>query len=300
MGKCIECKKIDASYCGLNGGKRHWCRGCAQNLGKGTITRYKMERLNKETKKTGMAMAQHSTPKKRTLDSTTTISFATLGSKPAIAASLEGNWLERRLSAATLLHEAPRSAWSANTRTKLDFTTGTIREKIAINIGAELCTDYDGMALVMSKIAHVLNFNDTACIGANRVGNHTPKHQHTPLGTLSLLGSGTKRWSLWPPEEPAAKPIIMNQVAGQLFWIPPGWFHEVLTTGGEAVGPEDVIAPHWVCWCLPRHQALRSLCAFLVGTTKEKQCVRPFTPTQKQAVYKILTAYAENGSPGYA
>ena len=56
---------------------------------------------------------------------------------------------------------------------ELDLTTHTKREHIAIDIGAELCADYDEMAPVMRAVARVLKLNETACIGANRVGNRT-------------------------------------------------------------------------------------------------------------------------------
>ena len=99
-------------------------------------------------------------------------------------------------------------------------------------------------------------------------------------------------WLLSPPEVAGAEPIIIEQWPGDLLWIPPAWFHEVLTTGGEALG-SDVVAPHWVSWCLPRHLALRSLCAFLAGTVAEDQASAKPSATQKLAVYKVLTPYAE-------
>ena len=90
--------------------------------------------------------------------------------------------------------------------------------------------------------------------------------------------------------------MCFEQLAGQVLWIPPGWQHEVFTTSGVVVkldgGKEEIVAPHWITWCLPKTLAMGSLCALLAGVTKENQVSANRTPKQKRKLYEVLTAYA--------
>ena len=89
--------------------------------------------------------------------------------------------------------------------------------------------------------------------------------------------------------------MCFEQLAGQVLWIPPGWQHEVFTTSGVVVeldGGKEIVAPHWITWCLPKTLAMGSLCALLAGVTKENQVSANRTPKQKRKLYEVLTAYA--------
>ena len=195
------------------------------------------------------------------------------------------------------------SSWSTATSSQLDLTTHTSRQDIAVGIGKELCEDYDEMSQVMRCVGSILRVNETACIGANRAGSHTRKHQHAPMGVLNLLGGAggaSKRWHLWPPGEAAVPPEVLDQRPGQVLWLPPGWYHEVWTTGGVVVASSadrhEIVAPYWTTWCLPKRLALRSLCALLAGITSENQLqMRRVSAAQKRELYAVMDAYANSG-----
>eukprot|EP01052_Picozoa_sp_SAG31_P057943 SAG31_NODE_17430_length_670_cov_12.760070_1_plen_128_part_00 len=111
------------------------------------------------------------------------------------------------------------------------------------------------MAPVLREVAQQMEINEVAVIGVNRVGNHTERHQHSPMGVLNLLGGGSKLWKLWPPgAKEETEHIPIEQGAGQVLWIPPGWQHEVFTSGGVVIeldgGKPEIVAPHWITWCL--------------------------------------------------
>ena len=120
------------------------------------------------------------------------------------------------------------------------------------------------------------------------------------MGVLNLLGGAggaSKRWHLWPPGEAAKAPEVLDQRPGQVLWIPPGWYHEVWTTGGVMValskGRQEIVAPSWTTWCLPKRLALHSLCALLAGITREDQVdERRVTAAQKRELFAVIGAYA--------
>lgn len=119
------------------------------------------------------------------------------------------------------------------------------------------------------------------------------------MAVLNLLGGqggAAKRWYLWPPGDADGECVIIEQSPGQILWIPPGWYHEVWTIGGalmERGGKKEIVAPHWVSWCLPKELALRSLCALLAGVTGENQAKKNLTAAQKRELYVLLVAYAD-------
>ena len=111
------------------------------------------------------------------------ISLAVLGTSPRIVATLDEDWLEQQLPTVELLSD---SSWTTKSESQLDLTTHTPREDIAGRIGKELCEDYDEMSQVLRRVGKILRVNETACIGANRAGSHTRKHQHAPMGGVEL------------------------------------------------------------------------------------------------------------------
>ena len=57
-------------------------------------------------------------------------------------------------------------------------------------------------------------------------------------------------------------------------------------------GKEEIVAPHWVTWCLPKTLAMRSLCALLAGITKEDQVSTTIRAKQKRKLYEVLDEYS--------
>jgi hypothetical protein len=98
---------------------------------------------------------------------------------------------------AELLNDAGRLEWTAETTMVLDLTTHTSREEVATRIGEKLVQDYMAMAPVLRAVAHEMGVNEVAVGGVSRTGNHTPRHQHAPMGVLNLLGGSegaSKQW----------------------------------------------------------------------------------------------------------
>eukprot|EP01049_Picozoa_sp_SAG25_P003375 SAG25_NODE_193_length_12184_cov_5.527844_16_plen_151_part_00 len=59
-------------------------------------------------------------------------------------------------------------------------------------------------------------------------------HQHAQ-GVLNLLLLGEKQWRLESHSFPGHV-LEAKQVAGDLMWLPPGWYHSVQTTNTESEG----------------------------------------------------------------
>ena len=300
MGKCSKCSNAQASYYDRDDGPRRYCKQCARDVSN-VVSRWQKDKKRKaeargEGAGAGSGMGQD---KKRALDGPP-ISIATLGLSPSFAATLDPGWLERQMPTAELLNDAGRLEWTAETTMVLDLTTHTSREEVATRIGEKLVQDYMAMAPVLRAVAHEMGVNEVAVGGVSRTGNHTPRHQHAPMGVLNLLGGSegaSKQWRLWPPgADGEREPITFEQRAGQVLWIPPGWQHEVFTTGGVVVeldgGTQDIVAPHWITWCLPKTLAMRSLCALLAGITREDQVSTNRTPKQKRELYEVLEQYS--------
>ena len=289
MGKCVKCKAKEAAYVDERG-KRVHCHTCKLP----GATRH----LRKK-RRTSAADVEGGKGKKRTSDGPR-IFLASLGLSPFVAATLDVDWLERQLSTRELLTAAPRGTWTTATTAVLDLTTGTSREEVASGIGEKLVEGYLAMAPTLHAVAQEMGINRKACMGANRPGNPTKRHQHAPMGVLNLLGGGSKQWRFWPPgADTSTAPLCFEQQAGQVVWVPPGWQHEVLTTGGVVVevggGDEEIVAPHWVTWCLPKALAFRSLCALLAGVTKEDQS-GPRSAAQKRKLHEVLEKYVVGGA----
>ena len=86
MGKCIECKLRDASYCDPGGGERRWCKGCVAELQNGAISRYQ-------------ALKTTSAPKRRADSGHVPLSLAAQPDTPDIVANLGPKVLEDQNSA---------------------------------------------------------------------------------------------------------------------------------------------------------------------------------------------------------
>jgi hypothetical protein len=154
---------------------------------------------------------------------------------------------------------------------------------------------------VLKQVATAMGVNKTACVGLYRVGCTTPRHQHTPMGVLNVLGGAAARktWLFWRPEAAAtAKPDkTLIQESGDLLWVPPAWFHQVHTVATDTVatsmGAETAPVASWVSWCLPRHLAAMAGFSMAVGSSTEGQ--KTTRKPDKLAVYKSLREYMGSG-----
>ena len=199
---------------------------------------------------------------------------------------------------------AARNKWTAESVSALDLTTNRKNQQSAIDICTVLVQDYEEMDGVLKQVATAMGVNTTACVGLNRVGCTTPRHQHTPMGVLNVLGgpAARKTWLFWRPEAAAtAEPDkTLIQKSGDLLWIPPAWFHQVHTVATDTVatsmGTETAPVASWVSWCLPRHLAAMAAMAgfsMAVGSSTEGQ--KTTRKPDKLAVYKSLREYMGSG-----
>ena len=174
----------------------------------------------------------------------------------------------------------------SSTTCHIDITTYTSNEERATKFGTDLLrllTISEDEMQACSLCASALGVNSTGAFGAYLQNNITKIHGHM-LGVLNLLLSGMKMWSMWPPgprPEPDTPPFLtITQFAGQLLWLPPGWYHQVKTTG---YGPEQAlseslglgrtpqIAHSFAVWCLPRELGEYALSSYASGASEEKQ-----------------------------
>ena len=273
MPKCQSCKKKDASYCDPKTNKRKWCRDCKDPE---ALTKYAVKKKNKA-----------SIP----------VNFDELPMEPRIIARLGNEWFGKFVSIEELKESVgPKKKGNSKT-SKLDVSTGTNLEQTAIQIGRHLCGDaYERMHEITGKVARCMQINQEPILGFNYDKNVTRKHMHAPMGVLNLLGDGMKQWRLWAPQtkDKNVSPTILNQYAGDLLWLPAGWFHEVWTLGGSQVDG-DTLARHWASWCLPRHMTMRPLAGLLVDDWQEEQKKeQTITKKKKRMMYDILVKYVDN------
>ena len=191
---------------------------------------------------------------------------------------------------------------------KIDITTGTRNEERAENFGKALqqllgvSTTEIETSVNCAKLLHV---NTAGAFGVNCLHNHTKEHGHMQ-GVLNLLLSGTKTWHMRPPGPRGSSTCITTiiQEAGQLLWLPPGWYHEVKTTGyGPELprprdlprdcinsGPEIRIAHAFTVWCLPEELCEYALCSYACGASEEgqKPGTSMSTPAERTALYTLL------------
>ena len=250
--------------------------------------------------------AKTSSAQKRRADSGhLPVSLAALENTPVIVAKLGPGFLAKHeFSVDEVKAGAGRNAWTAKSVSALDLTTGRPNQPSAVAICTVLVQDYKEMAGVLEQVATAMGVNTTACVGLNRVGCTTPRHQHTPMGVLNVLGGAAARktWLFWRPEAAAtAKPDkTLIQESGDLLWVPPAWFHQVHTVATDTVatsmGTETAPVASWVSWCLPRHLAAMAAMAgfsMAVGSSTEGQ--KTTRKPDKLAVYKSLREYMGSG-----
>ena len=211
-----------------------------------------------------------------------------------------------------MIREGPNSQKTC----EIDISTNVeLSEALAIELGKDLLQllqvsqqDID----LCKQCADVLGVNTHGTFGVYCYHNITEVHGHM-LGVLNLLLSGTKVWYLWPPGPrptqytPAS--LIITQQAGQLLWLPPGWYHKVDTTGvGVGIkkdrlpfslrniseGKEIRVAHGFTTWCLPAQVRDYALLSYASGASEESQ-MSINTGTRKAdkitALYKLLVQH---------
>ena len=229
-----------------------------------------------------------------------------LGPRPCLlVVDLDEDFLEQKLSLEKLLNGRGENKWGQE-KVALDLTTGTQNQRIATDIGRELVEDYAEMERMIADVAKVMGVNQTAVCGANRATAVSDDHQHAPSGALNLLGGvvesvNFKRWITTNPMDRSDK-VILDQRAGNLVWIPPGWFHEVhtLTADLREWKPRrgktitEHVAPNWVSWVLPKPLAWEALAMLFGGFIKEDQEAdfdKAGKKWQRRELINIITRY---------
>lgn len=112
------------------------------------------------------------------------------------------------------------------------------------------------------KVVACLRLNTHGAVGAYQMNYGSNTHCHI-LPVINFLFYGKKVWKVWkpgtfkldpfnyPPKKPAQKVTdTIEQNAGDVLWLPPGWVHQVTTVGGEVIN-ERVMAAGFAIWCIP-------------------------------------------------
>ena len=200
-------------------------------------------------------------------------------------------------------HAELRIPWDDNNLGHIDITSNTQNEVVVQQICAELkqllgipCDDSR-----CARAAEVLNINSQAAIGAYVYSRLTKAHGHC-MGVLNLLIGGTKTWRLWKPgprpvEREVDERIVQRE--GDLLWLPPGWYHEVVTNGVEHMDTSPYrylntrggVAYSITFWHVPAELRAQTVLTFALSMSEEKQMPSgPGTVTalMKQRLYDIF------------
>jgi hypothetical protein len=170
------------------------------------------------------------------------------------------------------------------TRGNIDITTATDNEEVVQQISAEL-TQLLGIPddCRCAQAADVLKINSQGAIGVYMPSKLTKAHGHF-MGVLNLLIGGTKKWRLWKPgqhprEHERVEDECIHQREGELLWLPPGWYHEVYTTGFtymttspyRHVNTQGGVAHSMTVWHVPAELRTRTVLTFALGMSEEAQ-----------------------------
>ena len=194
--------------------------------------------------------------------------------------------IQDKLPLQVLLDKAPTAARLDKThRGVIDITTGTANEVGLLQITTELkqllgISDDDSKRC--TSAANVLRINSIGAIGAYMSSNLTKVHGHC-MGVLNLLLGGTKRWRLWKPgrhpDATSVEDVQLDQQPGELLWLPPGWYHEVFTSGiafmntsrHRDVNADGGVAYSLACWHVPTALRAQTVLAYALGKSVESQ-----------------------------
>ena len=214
--------------------------------------------------------------------------------------------IREKLPLALLLqgaHDELRVRWDEDNLGHIDITSNTQNEVVVQEICAEL-KQLLGIPCEDSRCAlaaKVLNINSQAAIGAYLYSRLTKAHGHC-MGVLNLLIGGTKTWRLW---KPGPRPVERDfdecivQKEGDLLWLPPGWYHEVVTNGVEYMDTSTSrnlnkrggAAYSLTFWHVPAELRAQTVLTFALSMSEEKQMPPgpgTVTATMKQRLYDIF------------
>ena len=200
-------------------------------------------------------------------------------------------------------HDELRVRWDEENLGHIDITSNTQNEVVVQDICAELKREL-GIPCDDSRCAlaaEVLNINSQAAIGAYLYLRLTKAHGHC-MGVLNLLIGGMKTWRLWKPGQYSVERDVdecIVQREGDLLWLPPGWYHEVVTTGVEHMdtSPNRFLnkrggaAYSITFWHVPAELRAQTVLTFALSMSEEKQMPPgPGTVTalMKQRLYDIF------------
>ena len=168
-------------------------------------------------------------------DSSGKLRAEVLRDKPEIVMQVPAGFARQHKLDLETVEEISKQRWAGSTTHVLDVSTGNELEPRARALFQVLVEDWEEqertMALAVAAI-EPKDLNRQAVVGLYRTGNVTYTHRHC-LGVLNLLLSGKKTWQLWPPRATEIELksdegfIEIEQGAGDLLFIPPGWFHRV-------------------------------------------------------------------------
>jgi hypothetical protein len=288
---------------GWSAEKKSWIRQrCKPHAIEGDISRHKMERQRGD---------RPDGAKRQCKPHNGVIDVERLPDTPEIVVRLGPEWLEKQMEPLTFAKVVTNGScrWCKGTTKELDLTSGKPElEEVAKHVMAQVVgttAAVEPMSACIEQVADIMDsrhYQAKPCFGAVAVATHTVKHQHTPLGVLNMCGAGSKEWQFWGPDweegtqqQPPRQPIAILQQAGDLLWFPPGWHHEVRTTGGTLLAGYCV-APHLVGWCIPKRLVYDALATLGCGLAKESQCPNVLSrPHKKASLYRAMKKYA--GTP---
>ena len=133
-------------------------------------------------------------------------------------------------------------------------------QEVARIVAEAVIGGHPEMMDLIEQLMDAMNINVLPSLGIARPGHLTKRHQHfSGVFNLLLQQGGTKVWYPWPPwannkSKTSRDMLTVEQRAGDVMW-PPGWWHEVLTSGGKlqktVKEPLETVCLHSVCWVMP-------------------------------------------------
>ena len=195
-----------------------------------------------------------------------------------------------------------------NWKKDLDMTSDfpALAEKARL-IGQALFSDFDDSQIITEQYCNLIRVKQNGVCGVTALKRHTHVHQHV-MGVANHLLRGQKLWRFWPPwfrrdatrdheaDSELASDVAVEilQKAGDLLIFPPGWWHEVHTTGGEFPPRNtsgETIATHFVMWLMPQSVCAEALLAYASGSVDEDQegSMKHCTPSVAKKLYAVYT-----------